>query len=167
MRRIYTQLHCKMKMAKGPPPSPQIRNKKARFNFEILEQAEAGISLTGSEVKSLRAGKASLEEAYAVIRDGEAFLRDCNISPYPQAGYAQHKPTRERKLLLHKREIRKLFTKVTQKGLTLVPLKMYFNERGLVKVLIGLARGKKIHDKRQDMKKRDDRRAMERAVRRR
>jgi SsrA-binding protein len=153
-------------MAKGPPPTPQIRNKKARFNFEILEQTEAGIALTGSEVKSLRSGKASLEEAYAVIRDGEAFLRDCNISPYPQAGYAQHKPTRERKLLLHRREIRKLLNKVTQKGLTLVPLKMYFNERGLVKVLIGLARGKKFHDKRQDLKKRDDRRAMERALRR-
>ena len=154
-----------MKMAKGPPPTPQIKNKKARFNFEILEQAEAGISLTGSEVKSLRSGKASLEEAFAVIRDGEAFLRDCNISPYPQAGYAQHKPTRERKLLLHKREIRKLFNKVTQKGLTLVPLRMYFNDRGLVKVLIGLVRGKKLHDKRQDLKKRDDQRAMARAQR--
>ena len=153
-------------MAKRPPPTPQIKNKKARFNFEILEQAEAGISLTGSEVKSLRSGKASLEEAYAVIRDGEAFLRDCNISPYPQAGYAQHKPTRERKLLLHRREIRKLFNKVTQKGLTLIPLKMYFNDRGLVKVLIGLARGKKLHDKRQDLKKRDDQRAMARALRR-
>jgi SsrA-binding protein len=155
-----------MIMAKRPPPSPQIRNKKARFRFEVLEQAEAGISLTGSEVKSLRSGKASLEEAYAVIRDDEAFLRDCNISPYPQAGYAQHKPTRERKLLLHKREIRKLFNKVTQKGLTLIPLKMYFNDRGLVKVLIGLARGKKLHDKRQDLKKRDDQRAMARAQRR-
>ena len=154
-----------MNMAKRPPPTPQIKNKKARFNFEILEQAEAGISLTGSEVKSLRAGKASLEEAFAIIRDGEAFLRDCNISPYPQAGYAQHKPTRERKLLLHKREIRKLFNKVTQKGLTLVPLKMYFNDRGLVKVLIGLVRGKKLHDKRQDLKKRDDQRAMARAQR--
>ena len=156
-----------MNMAKRPPPTPQIKNKKARFNFEILEQAEAGISLTGSEVKSLRSGKASLEEAFAVIRDGEAFLRDCNISPYPQAGYAQHKPTRERKLLLHKREIRKLFNKVTQKGLTLVPLRMYFNDRGLVKVLIGLVRGKKLHDKRQDLKKRDDQRAMARALRRR
>ncbi len=154
-------------MAKRPPPSPRINNKKARFNFEILEHVEAGISLTGSEVKSLRAGKASLEEAFAIIRDGEVFLRDCNISPYPQAGYAQHKPTRERKLLLHKREIRKLLTKVTQKGLTLIPLKLYFNERGLVKVLIGLARGKKFHDKRQDIKKRDDQRAMERAQRRR
>jgi SsrA-binding protein len=164
---MRTQLHCKMNMAKRPPLTPQIKNKKARFDFEILEQAEAGISLTGSEVKSLRSGKASLEEAYAVIRDGEAFLRDCNISPYPQAGYAQHKPTRERKLLLHRREIRKLFNKVTQKGLTLIPLKMYFNERGLVKVVIGLARGKKLHDKRQDLKKRDDQRAMARALRRR
>ena len=154
-------------MAKRPPPTPQIKNKKARFNFEILEQAEAGISLTGSEVKSLRSGKASLEEAFAVIRDGEAFLRDCNISPYPQAGYAQHKPTRERKLLLHRREIRKLFNKVTQKGLTLIPLRMYFNDRGLVKVVIGLARGKKLHDKRQALKKRDDQRAMARALRRR
>jgi len=156
-----------MNMAKRPPPTPQIKNKKARFNFEILEQAEAGISLTGSEVKSLRSGKASLEEAFAVIRDGEAFLRDCNISPYPQAGYAQHKPTRERKLLLHRREIRKLFNKVTQKGLTLIPLRMYFNDRGLVKVVIGLARGKKLHDKRQALKKRDDQRAMARALRRR
>ena len=153
-------------MAKGPPQSPQIRNKKARFNFEILEQVEAGISLTGSEVKSLRNGNASLEEAFALVRGGEVFLRDCNISPYEQAGYAQHKPTRERKLLLHRREIRKLHNKVTQKGLTLVPLKMYFNDRGLVKVLIGLARGKKLHDKRQDMRRRDDQRAMARALRR-
>lgn len=154
-------------MAKGPPPTPQIRNKKARFNFEILEQVEAGISLTGSEVKSLRDGRASLEEAYALVREGEVFLRDCNISPYPQAGYAQHQPTRERKLLLHRRQIRKLHNKVTQKGLTLVPLKMYFSDRGIVKVLIGLCRGKKLHDKRADLKKRDDQRAMARALRRR
>jgi len=167
LQRVRTQLHSKFSMGKGPPPTPEIRNKKARFNFEILEQLEAGISLTGSEVKSLRDGRASLEEAFAVIRDDEAFLRDCNISPYPQAGYAQHKPTRERKLLLHRREIRKLLGKVTQKGLTLVPLKMYFNERGRVKVLIGLVRGKKLHDKRQDIRRRDDQRAMDRAMRRR
>lgn len=154
-------------MAKGPPPSPQIRNKKARFRFEILEQLEAGIALSGSEVKSLRNGKASLEEAYALVRDGEVLLRDCNISPYEQAGYAQHKPTRERKLLLHRREIRKLYNKVTQKGLTLVPLKMYFSERGLVKVLIGLCRGKKLHDKREDIKRRDQERDIARATRRR
>jgi len=153
-------------MKKNLPPTPKIQNKKAPFNFEIIEQVEAGISLTGSEVKSLRNGKASLEEAFAVIREGEMFLRSCNISPYEQAGYAQHAPTRERKLLLHKREIRKLHNKVTQKGLTLVPLKMYFNERGLVKVLIGLARGKKLHDKRQDLKRRDDQRAIDRAMRR-
>lgn len=151
-------------MPKGPSQTPQIKNKKARFNFEILEQVEAGISLTGSEVKSLRAGQASLEEAYALIRDGEAFLRSCNISPYPQAGYAQHEPTRERKLLLHRREIRKLYNKVTQKGLTLIPLKIYFSERGIIKVLLGLARGKKIHDKRDDIRKRDDSRAIERAM---
>lgn len=151
-------------MPKGPSQTPQIKNKKARFNFEILEQVEAGISLTGSEVKSLRAGQASLEEAYALVRDGEAFLRSCNISPYPQAGYAQHEPTRERKLLLHRREIRKLYNKVTQKGLTLIPLKIYFSERGIIKVLLGLARGKKIHDKRDDIRKRDDSRAIERAM---
>jgi SsrA-binding protein len=153
-------------MKKGPQPTPQIRNKKARFNFEILEEVEAGISLTGSEVKSLRDGRASLEEAYAVVRAGEVFLRGCHISPYPQAGYAQHEPTRERKLLLHRRQIRKLENKVTQKGLTLVPLRMYFSQRGLVKVLIGLCRGKKLHDKRQDIKRRDDERAMARALRR-
>ena len=151
-------------MVKGPQQTPQIRNKKARFDFEILEQVEAGISLTGSEVKSLRAGQASLEEAYALIREGEVFLRSCNISPYPQAGYAQHEPTRERKLLLHRREIRKLLGKVTQKGLTLIPLKIYFSERGIIKVLLGLARGKKSHDKRQDLRKRDDARTMERAM---
>jgi len=154
-------------MSKDPPRTPRIKNKKARFNYEILEQVEAGIALTGSEVKSLRAGKASLEEAFAIIRGGEVFLKDCNISPYPQAGYAQHKPARERKLLLHKREIRKLQNKVTQKGLTLIPLVLYFNDRGLIKILIGLVRGKKHQDKRQDLKTRDDKRAMERALKRR
>ena len=152
-------------MSAKVPPTPVIRNKKARVNYEVLEQVEAGIALTGSEVKSLRNGKASLEEAYAVIRDGEVFLRSCNISPYPQAGYAQHEPTRERKLLLHRREIRKLAGKVTQKGLTLVPLKMYFNERGIVKVLIGLVRGKKLHDKRETIKRRDQQREIARLTR--
>jgi len=155
-------------MPKGPATAPpKIANKKARFNFEVLEKVEAGIALTGSEVKSLRAGKASLAEAFALIRDGEVFLRDCNISPYPQAGYAQHKATRERKLLLHRREIRKLVGKVTQRGLTLVPLAMYFNERGIVKVLIALARGKTHGDKRSDIKDRDTKREIARAMRRR
>ncbi len=154
-------------MAKGPVSPPQITNKKARYNYEIIDQWEAGISLTGSEVKSLRSGKASLDEAYAVVRDNEVFLVGCNISPYPMAGYAQHKPTRERKLLLHRREIRRLVTKVTQKGLTLVPLKLFFNDRGLVKVIVALARGKTHSDKRADMRKRDDQRDMDRALRRR
>jgi len=152
-------------MPKSHTPTPVIKNRQARFKYEILEKHECGIVLTGSEVKSLRSGKASIEEAYAVIRDGEAFLRDCNIQPYPQAGRFQHQPTRERKLLMHRREIRKLFQQVTQKGLTLVPLRLFFNERGLVKVLIGLVRGKKIHDKRQDVKKREHQRAMDRAMR--
>lgn len=154
-------------MTKLPHATPQIRNKKARYNFELLEQVEAGIALTGSEVKSLRAGKASLEEAYAVIRRGELWLIGCNISPYPMAGYAQHEPTRERKLLLHRRELRKWEGKVTQKGLTLVPLEIYFNERGVAKVKVALARGKSHGDKRDDIRARDDRRQIERELRRR
>ncbi len=156
-----------VKMAKGPPASPRILNKKVRYNFEILETVEAGIALTGSEVKSLRAGKASLDEAYAFIRTGELFLRDCNISPYPMAGYAQHEPTRPRKLLLHRREIHKWQAKVMQRGLTVVPLAIYFNERGLAKVSLGLARGKTHADRRADIRKRDDRRDMDRELRRR
>lgn len=154
-------------MAKGPPPTPKITNKKVRYNFEVLETLEAGVALTGSEVKSLRAGAASLDEAYAFIHDGELFLRDCNISPYPMAGYAQHKPTRERKLLLHRREIRKWQSKVTQRGLTIVPLALYFNDRGMVKVGLALARGKTHADKRATLKQRADHRDMDRELRRR
>ncbi len=152
-------------MAKQPQTTPVIKNKKATFNYEILERFECGIALTGSEVKSLRDGKASLAEAFAVVRGSEVFLRDCTIQPYPQAGYAQHEPTRPRKLLLRKREIRKLHQQVTQKGLTLIPIRIFFNERGLAKCIIGLARGKKTHDKRQDHKKRDAEREMKRAMR--
>jgi len=150
----------------GPPQAPRIRNKKAAFKFEILERLEAGIALTGSEVKSLRAGQASLDEAYAVIRGDQAYLRDCNISPYPQAGYAQHAATRERKLLLHRREIRRLHKRVAERGLTLVPMEMYFNERGILKVRLALCRGKKLHDKRADIKKRDQERDIRRTLRR-
>lgn len=153
-------------MSKDPPPPPTVRNKKARFDFEILEQVEAGISLTGSEVKSLREGHASLAESFAVIRGSEIFLRDCNISPYRNAGYSQHIPTRERRLLMHRREIRKWQSKVTQRGLTIVPLDMYFNARGMVKVTIALARGKTHGDKRADLKSREHKREMDRALRR-
>jgi SsrA-binding protein len=155
-----------MAQANSRPP-PRIQNRKARFNYEILERIEGGLVLTGSEVKSLRAGKASIEEAFATIRADELFLRDCNISPYPMAGYAQHAPTRERKVLLHRREIRKLHAKVTQKGLTLVPLEIYFNDRGLAKVMLALVRGKVHLDKRATIREREDRRAMERAMKRR
>ncbi len=154
-------------MSRGPTESPRINNRKVRYNFELLETVEAGLALTGSEVKSLRAGKASLDEAFAVIRRGEVFLRDCNISPYPMAGYAQHLPTRERKLLLHRRQIRKWATKVTQRGLTIVPVTLYFNERGIAKISIALARGKTHSDKRADIKKRDDQRDTARELRRR
>ena len=150
--------------AKNPPQTPRIKNKRAKFNFEIIETVEAGIVLTGSEVKSLRNGKATLEEAYARIRDLEIFLIGCHISPYPMAGYAQHHPTRERKLLLHKRQIGKWNAKVTQRGLTLVPLTIYFNERGKIKLELGLARGKTFADKRSDIKKRDHKREMDRAM---
>lgn len=152
-------------MAKGPTSSPVLRNKKATYRFEILEQLEAGIELRGAEVKSLRSGKGSLEEAYAVVRDNEAFLRGCHINPYENSSF-DLPPVRDRKLLLHRREIRKLVAKVTQKGLTLVPLRLFFNERGLVKLQIGLCRGKKLHDKRESIKKRDQQRDMDRATRR-
>ncbi|MFH1747553.1 MAG: SsrA-binding protein SmpB [Planctomycetota bacterium] len=164
MQRIALSLQSIVVMAKDPPPTPKIRNKKARFDFEIIEKLEAGIALTGSEVKSLRNGKASIEEAFAVIRGSEIYLRGCNISPYPQAGYAQHEPTRERKLLLHRRQIRKWSNKVTQRGLTLVPLELYFNERGIVKIMVGLARGKTHSDKRADLKKREHQREIDRAM---
>lgn len=153
-------------MSAGPAKTPTIRNRKATHDYEILDKLEAGIALTGSEVKSLRSGKASLDEAFAMVRENEIILREANIEPYPMAGYAQHKAKRERKLLLHKSEIRKLLGKVTQKGLTLIPLDMHFNERGLVKVVIALARGKKTHDKRADLKTREHKREMDRAMRR-
>jgi SsrA-binding protein len=154
-------------MTKRPVSSRRITNRKASFRFEILEKIEAGIALTGSEVKSLRAGKASLEEAFAMVREGEAFLRDCNISPYENAGYAQHQPTRERRLLLHRREIRKLHAKLTQQGLTLIPLEIHFNDRGRVKVLLAVCKGKKLHDKRTDLKRKEHQRDMDRAMKRR
>jgi SsrA-binding protein len=150
-------------MSKTPAP-PTIRNKKAQFDFELLEKTEAGIALTGSEVKSLRAGRASLEEAYALIRGSEVILRGCTIEPYKHATTKAHEPARERRLLMHKREIRKWEQKVTQRGLTLVPVKLYFNERGLVKLQLALARGKAKADKRETIKRRDQQRDMDRAT---
>ena len=129
-------------------------NRKARFNYAIGETFEAGIVLTGSEVKSLRAGKATIAESYADARGGELWLINSNIPEYLQASRFNHTPKRARKLLMQKREISRLVGAVEREGMTIVPLKLYFNEKGRAKVEIALARGKKLHDKRETMKKR-------------
>ena len=129
-------------------------NRKARYNYQIGETFEAGIVLTGSEVKSMRSGKASIGESYAGARNGELWLYNSNISEYKQAGQFNHAPKRPRKLMLHRRQINKLIGAVEREGMTVVPLKLYFNEKGRAKVEIALARGKKLHDKRETEKKR-------------
>ena len=129
-------------------------NRKARFNYEIGEVIEAGIVLTGSEVKSLRAGKATIAEAYADARAGEIWLINSNIPEYLQAHRFNHLPKRPRKLLLHQRQINRLAGAVEREGMTIVPLKIYFNERGRAKIAIALGKGKKLHDKRETEKKR-------------
>jgi len=139
-------------------------NRKARYLYEILDTYEAGIELKGTEVKSIRAGRVNLQDGYALLRGGEAWLINVHISPYENTGtFFNHDPRRTRKLLLHRREINKLIGQVEQKGLTLVPLKLYL-KRGKVKVLIGLGRGKKLHDKRETVRRRDDERSMRRAM---
>jgi len=140
-------------------------NRKARHRFEILETLECGIQLTGSEVKSLRDGKLSLDEAYARVKDDEVWLVGADIAEYPQATLWNHSPKRPRKLLLHHSERQKFANRAHEKGLTLVPLKVFFNARGLAKVLLGLCRGKKLHDKRESMKKADSKREIDRAMR--
>ena len=129
-------------------------NRKARFNYEIGEAFEAGIALTGTEVKSLRAGRATIAESFADSREGELWLINANIPEYLQASRFNHAPKRPRKLLLHKRQIGKLISGVEREGMTIVPLKLYFNEKGRAKVEIALARGKKLHDKRETDRKR-------------
>jgi SsrA-binding protein len=141
------------------------KNKKARFDYEINDRVEAGLVLTGSEVKSLRMGKANLTDSYAKFKNGEAWLVGCHIIQYPYAHYDQHDPERPRKLLLHKREIRKLSSKVQEQGLSLIPLSIYF-KNGLAKVELALAKGKKTHDKRHAIKAREQAREMERAFKR-
>ncbi|MBW6468808.1 MAG: SsrA-binding protein SmpB [Coriobacteriia bacterium] len=140
-------------------------NKKAYHDYFIDETFEAGIELTGTEVKSLRQNKASLRDSFAVVRKGEVFLHNVHISAYSHGNRANVDPTRARKLLLHKKEIRYLAGKTAEKGATLVPLKLYFSPSNLVKVEIGLARGKKMHDKRASIAERDHARDVERALR--
>jgi SsrA-binding protein len=145
---------------------PRIRNKKARHNFEILETIEAGLVLEGSEVKSLRDGKCNIEEAFARVKGGEVWLYNVHIGPYDQAGQFGHDTRRTRKLLLKKREINRFLGKAVEKGSTLVPLTVYF-KRGWAKVELGVARGKREFDKREDLKKRDARRDIDRELKRR
>jgi len=130
-------------------------NKTAYHNYEILESFEAGISLVGSEVKAIREGRISLKESYAEVRDGDIVLIKCHISPYEAANIFNHDPLRVRRLLLHKREIRRLTGKIRERGLTLIPTKIMFNDRGKVKIELGLARGKREYEKRDVLKKRD------------
>jgi len=140
------------------------KNKKAFFDYEIVDQLEAGISLLGSEVKSIRAGKISLKESYAEIKNGEVYLLNCHISPYEAANIFNHKPMRERKLLLHRREIKRWMGKIKEKGLTIVPTKVTLNNKGVVKVEIALAKGKRAYQKREVIRERDREREMSREL---
>lgn len=141
-----------------------ISNRKARHDYEVIDTYETGIVLSGSEVKSLRQGKANLQDSYGVLKKGEVWLLNMHINPYEQANQFNHDPLRTRKLLLHKSEIRKLIGKTTEKGLTLIPLKVYFN-KGIAKVQLALCKGKKDYDRREDIKKRDADRETRRAMR--
>ena len=160
-------------MAKGQAPAPEpgdgykliADNRRARHRFEILDKFEAGIALRGAEVKSIRTGKVNLREGFARVRDGEVWLHGVHMSPYAHAGPQAPEPTRPRKLLLHKREITRLIGLTQEKGLTLIPLKMYF-KGSLVKVELAVCRGKKQHDKRQVLRERATAREMDRARKR-
>lgn len=139
-------------------------NRKARHEYTILETVEAGIALMGTEVKSLREGRANLTDAYAFLEGGEVILKGLTITAYSHTSQTKLDPRRDRKLLLHKSEIRRLIGKVREKGLTLVPLRLYFNDRGIAKVALGLAKGKREYDKRRTIEERDANRDMERAM---
>ena len=141
-----------------------VTNRKAYHDYFIEEKFEAGIVLQGTEVKSLRDGRANLQDSYASVRDGEVFLHHCHISPYSHGNIMNHDPIRVRKLLLHKKEINKLLGKTQQKGLTLIPLRIYFSKRGQAKVELGLAKGKKQYDRRESIKTREASRDVERAL---
>jgi SsrA-binding protein len=143
-----------------------VQNKKARHDFAILETIEAGIALRGTEVKSLREGRANLRDSYALLEGGEVLLRGLQIMPYSHTSDRAIDPMRDRKLLLNREEIRKLSVKINEKGMTLVALKVYFTERGIAKVELGLAKGKRLYDKREAIAERDSRRDVDRAMKR-
>lgn len=156
----------KAKASEDPNSRTVTRNRRARHEYEILEELECGIVLTGSEVKSIRNNKVSIEEAYARVKDGEVWLFNADIAVYPQANVMNHEPRRPRKLLLKNREIRKFAETGSQTGLTLIPLSLYFT-RGIVKVKLAVAKGRKTHDKREKLKKDTDRREMQQALKQR
>jgi len=142
----------------------EIKNRQAFYEYYIDEKYVAGIVLTGTEVKSLREGKASFNDSFCVVQKGELFIRSFHISEYSHGTVNNHDPVRERKLLLTKREIKKVEAKMKEKGYTIIPLRLFFNEKNLVKVEIGLAKGKKLHDKRDTIKQRDTEREMKRYI---
>ena len=160
----YHDAMAKKSDNKNEPSGPQIRNKKAYYNFELIDKFQAGIVLLGTEVKSLRDRQGDLEGSYARIIDGECWLVGCTIAQYPQAAHNNHEPLRKRKLLLHKEQIRKITGKLTQRGFTLVPLRIYFNDRGLAKVELALATGKRQYDKRQKLRRDQQKRAVARSM---
>jgi SsrA-binding protein len=141
-----------------------IKNKKAKFEYEFLEKFTAGLQLFGTEIKSIRAGKASIMEGYCFVNNGEVFIKNMYIAEYEQASYNNHEPRRDRKLLLNRTEIDKLVKKKKDVGLTIIPLSLFINGKGFAKLDIALAKGKKIHDKRHDLKAKDDKRSMDRAM---
>jgi len=143
---------------------PKMENKKAFFDYEIVEKVEAGMSLVGSEVKSLRLGGADLTGSFARIDGTECWLLGCNIAPYKEANIRNHDPLRKRKLLLHKKQILKIGNKLQQKGLTLVPLRIYFNDRGLAKMELALATGKRKYDKREKLKQKQQKSDIDRSL---
>ncbi len=142
-----------------------IKNRKARFNYEILDSFEAGIKLVGTEIKSVRQGKVSLPESYCYFKDQELFIKNMNIAEYDHGNIYNHEPARERKLLLHKRELKKLEEEVNKGNRTIVALSLYINSKGLAKMKIALAQGKKLHDKRNSLKEKSLKREMDRAMR--
>jgi len=146
------------------PEQTVATNRRARHEYEILETLEAGLVLRGTEVKALRTGQINFKDSYATVRNNEAWLRGCHISPYSHGTDANHEPERDRKLLLHRREVSRLMSRVAERGLTLVPLRLYFKQ-GRAKLEIGLARGKKLHDKRSALREREVAREMDRAAR--
>lgn len=164
MKSKQERVKAATQKAKADPLEPTAVNRRARFEFEKLESLEVGIALTGSEIKSVRNGNLSLNEAYARMRDGELYLMNLTIPPYKEASYFGHEPSRPRKLLLHREQIDRLVGRAAEKGLTLVPLRLYF-KGGRVKLELGLMRGKKLWDKRRTIAERDAKRDLARATR--